>query len=51
MDNLNVEVLEDSCSILDDDGHFIDDPLFVVNVDLDFSNLGLNPIHHGSKSI
>ena len=27
------------------DGHFIDDPLHVVNVNLDFSGLGMEPIH------
>ena len=27
------------------DGHFIDDPLHVVNVKPDFSGLGLEPIH------
>jgi hypothetical protein len=28
-----------------EDGHFIDDPLMVVGVIPDFSNLGLQPIH------
>ena len=27
------------------DGHFIDDPLYVVNVEPDFSGLGMEPIH------
>ena len=27
------------------DGHFIDDPLYVVNINPDFSGLGLEPIH------
>lgn len=25
------------------DGHYIDDPLFVINVDIDFSDMGLDP--------
>lgn len=28
------------------DGHFLDDPLFVINVDIDFLNLGLDPIKY-----
>jgi len=31
--------------MFDSDGHFIDDPLLVVNTKPDFSNLGLEPIH------
>lgn len=27
------------------DGHFIDDPLYVVNVEPDFSGIGMEPIH------
>lgn len=29
--------------MIDFDGHYIDDPLFVINVDIDFTNLGLDP--------
>ena len=33
------------------DGHFIDDPLYVVNVNLDFSGLGMEPIHINKRTM
>ena len=32
-----------------EDGHFIDDPLYVVNAKPDFSGLGMEPIHKQKK--
>ena len=32
-----------------EDGHFIDDPLYVVGVKPDFSGLGMEPIHKQKK--
>ena len=32
-----------------DDGHFIDDPLTVVNVKPDFEGLGMEPIHNDNE--
>ena len=29
--------------------HFIDDPLEIVNADIDFSNLGLKPVGYDCK--
>lgn len=33
------------------DGHFIDDPLHVVNVKPDFSGLGMEPIHNNKGTM
>lgn len=32
------------------DGHFIDDPLYVVNSPLDFSDLGMQPVFSNSDT-
>ena len=32
-----------------DDGHFIDDPLMVVNAKPDFEGLGMEPIHNDNE--
>jgi hypothetical protein len=32
-----------------DDGHYIDDPLVVVNAKPDFSGMGLHPIHPNGR--
>jgi len=36
---------------MNDDGHYIDDPLMVVNAKPDFSGLGMQPIHPNGMPI
>jgi hypothetical protein len=35
----------------DEEGHYIDDPLYVVNVKPDFSDIGLKPIKRNEQCL